>query len=46
MAPVSWAKVENQTRWLLRRKNSVSITRMNWARSGTLMPASFSTASR
>ena len=45
-APRSWAKVPYQTRWLIMRNSSDSITRITWARGGILMPASVSTAIR
>ena len=36
ICPRSWANVPYQTRWLMMRNNSDSITRITWARGGTL----------
>ena len=44
MAPMSLAMNPAQARWEARRWSSARTTRMYWARLGTSIPASFSTA--
>ena len=44
IAPMSSAWVPSQTRWLLRRENSVIITRSHCARGGISICSSFSAA--